>query len=557
MTTTDTIVQTTSGLLQGVREDGVIVYRGIPFAQPPAGQLRFRPPQPVTPWRGVRDARVAGPASYQANPGNQAKIERIIRDIDPGVPGIFAWPSYVNETYRHDDVSEDCLYLDIWVPESLPRQELPVYVYYHGGANATSSGSFRLERGANLAREANMIVVRPNYRLGALGWVHFGLLSADIADAVNLGVQDQFAALRWTHENITAFGGDSSNITIGGESAGATAVSHLLTNPDAHPYFRRAVLQSLSPFNPWCTQQQPEAIATARMYLDLLKIDDIASLQSIDCDQLLAAQNVLARKFPADLHVAWRPLGAVTDGNWVPRAPAIHLSEDVIAKPDLEVAIGFAKDEWQFFRGHSETVQHGSEQDVLRVLDQVYGADGAARLYQRYAELYPGHSPGLLLSDMMSFEFFKLASLAIAQNLSAQKIPVHLFQFSYELPGFGGRLRAVHTGDIPFLFRNLSENDLAMWPAFDGVDRDELRRISTRMGELYASFIADGSPVPGWPEFDAQTWEILWFGGTVESKRGLLKPEWDAFRERGFGTVRSLEGALVDNVRKALADNNS
>jgi para-nitrobenzyl esterase len=547
------VVRVAAGLLRGTREEGTVVYRGIPFAQPPTGQLRFRSPLPPEPWAGVRDASRPGPASYQFNSANSAKVERIISAIDPGVPGVMNWPGYTNATYRHNHAAEDCLYLDIWVPETAPRGDLPVYVYYHGGANAVSSGSFDLERGASLAREAGVIVVRPNYRLGALGWVHFGLLGGDLPEAVNLGVQDQFAALQWVHENIGAFGGDPGNITVGGESCGATAVSHLLANPAAHRYFRRAVLQSLSPFNLWCTQQPPEATAVARLYLDLLGLDDPAGVRDADPDRLLAVQNVLTRFFEPDRHLAWRPLGAVADGNRVPRIPALSLSEDPVAKPGLEVAIGFAKDEWQFFRGHSATVSRGTRQDVLAVLEQLHGADGAVEVYQRYHDLYPGHAPGLLLSDIMSFEFFKLSSLAIARNLSAQQIPVHMFQFSYDLPGLGGRLRAVHTGDIPFLFRNHTARDLAWWPVFDGANREEVRQVSAQMGDMYAAFIRSGDPGTGWPRFDEEDETVLWFGRPVEPRPGLLRPEQDIFTDSGFGTVRSVEDALTANTRKALA----
>lgn len=546
------VTRVAGGLLRGTEEEGVIAYRGVPFAQPPVGPLRFGSPLPPQPWAGIRDATRAGPASYQLNSANQDDVDRIIEDIDPGVPGVMAWPDYTNATYRHNHAAEDCLYLDIWVPASAPHGGLPVYVYFHGGANAVSSGSFGLERGANLAREANIIVVRPNYRLGALGWVHFGLISSDFADAINLGVQDQFAALTWVHDNIESFGGDSDNITVGGESSGATAVSHLLTNPRAHPYFRRAVLQSLSPFNPWCTQQRPEAVAVAQLYLELLGIDDPAQLRHIRPNQLLAAQNVLTRYFHPDRHLAWRPLGAVVAGDWVPQAPAEHLSQDPIPKRDLQVAFGFAKDEWQFFRGHSTTVRNGTASDVIAVLAQVFGANGAQQLYQSYHQLYPGHPPGLLLSDIMSFEFFKLPSLAIAQNLAAQRIPVHVFQFSYDLPGLDGALRAVHTGDIPFLFRNHTERDLAWWPTFDGADRGEVQQISAQMGQLYASFIRSGNPGPSWPQFEATNQNVLWFGQTVKPAPGLLNREWDAFQRLGFGTVASLENALVDNTRAAL-----
>lgn len=546
------VTRVAGGLLRGIQEEGVIAYRGVPFAQPPVGPLRFRSPLPAQPWSGIRDAIRPAPASYQFNSVNQDDVARIIGDVDPGVPGIMAWPEYTNATYRHNDAAEDCLYLDIWVPASAPRGDLPVYVYFHGGANAVSSGSFGLERGANLAREANIIVVRPNYRLGALGWVHFGLIASDCADAVNLGVQDQFAALTWVHDNIDRLGGDPDNITIGGESSGATAVSHLLTNPRAHPYFRRAVLQSLSPFNPWCTQQQPEAITVAQLYLELLRIDDPAQLQHIDPNQLLAVQNVLTRYFHPDLHLAWRPLGAVVAGDWVPQAPALHLSQDPIRKRDVQVAFGFAKDEWQFFRGHSTTVRNGTTPDVIAVLAQVFGSDGAHQLYQSYHQLYPDHPPGRLLSDIMSFEFFKLPSLAIAQNMAAQRIPVHVFQFSYDLPGLDGALHAVHTGDIPFLFRNHTEGDLAWWPTFEGADPAQVQQVSAQMGELYASFIRSGNPAPGWPAFDTDNRNVLWFGRSIEPKSGLLKPEWDRFQRLGFGTVATLEKALVDNTRAAL-----
>ena len=554
------VVSLTGGLLRGGREEGVSVFRGVPFAQPPVGGLRFRAPRPVEPWTGVRDATRSSSASYQVNHVNQGVVGRVVREIDPGVPGVIAGPLSVFTTYCHNDISEDCLYLDIWVPDAARHRELPVFVYYHGGANIVSSGSFALERAAALAREGGLIVVRPNYRLGALGWVHFGLLDAGTPEAVNLGVQDQFAALRWVHENVAAFGGDPGNVTIGGESAGATAVSHLLANPAAHPYFRRAVLQSFSPFNPWCTQQPEEAAFVARRFLELLEVRTADELREIDPDRLLAAQSVLARQFPADAHVAWRPQGAVVDGASVPVLPALHLAEDRIGKPDLEVVIGFAKDEWQFFRGHTATVQDGTAEDVQAVLGEVFGETGAVGLYRSHQRRHPGRAPGSLLSDIMSFEFFKLPSLAIAHNLAAQGIAVRLFQFSCDLPGLDGRFGATHTGDMPFLWRNHSPRDLAAWPFFEGVSnaglerwQEEIARLGAEFGELYAGFIRTGDPGPAWPEFDPRTETVLWFGCKIESRPGLLTPERDVYRDLGYDQPRSLEDALVANVRARLS----
>ncbi|KAI9745008.1 MAG: hypothetical protein M1818_001286 [Claussenomyces sp. TS43310] len=546
------VVRTNAGLLKGSFEDSVHIFRGVPYAKPPVGSRRFRSPMPLNHWDGVRDATNFGPASYQVNRHNLSKVTDLVESMDPGVPGIMSWPAYVGKTYNQENTSEDCLYLDIWTPNVGPKQKLPVYLYYHGGANAVSSGSFNLERGANLAREENMIVVRPTYRLGALGWVNFSLISDKLPEASNLGVKDQIAALTWVYDNISAFGGDADNITIGGESCGATAVSHLLTNEGAREMIRRAVLQSLSPFNVWCTQQKEEAIVVARQYMELLQIDDPIGLMDMDPDRLLAVHNVLLRRFPADFNVAWRPLGAVIDGTIIPENPACFLSKGQYPRKDFELMIGFAKDEWQFFRGHSDTAQHGTEDAVIAVLSQVFEKDKAKYVYNSYKALYPSHTPGHVLGDVMSMEFFKYSSLCIAENFAAQGLPVHVFQFSYDLPGHGGYLRAVHTGDMPFIWRNYTEQDLTSWSSFDGIDRENMARVSAEMGKMYGAFIREGNPGSIWPSFDASAQTILWFGQEVQAKRQLLKSEWEVIKQAGVLDVPALEERLVRNVRQAV-----
>ncbi|KAI9824123.1 MAG: hypothetical protein M1819_001078 [Sarea resinae] len=546
------IVATTSGLLRGSFEDNVYVFRGVPYAQPPVDELRFKAPRRTIGWPGIRPATADGPASFQVNNYSLGHVAELMNSLDPGLPGIMSWPSYTTRTYNQDDISEDCLYLNIWAPKISSNKKLPVYLYYHGGANAVSSGSFHLERGANLAREENIIVVRPNYRLGALGWVHFGLISDKFPEAINLGLQDQIAALRWVYDEIENFGGDPENITVGGESCGATAVSHLLTHPDARRMVRRAVIQSLSPFNLWCTQQKEEATVIAQQYMQILEIDDPEKLKTIKPELLLATHNMLCRTFPPDANVAWRPVGGVIDGDWISAAPAESLSEQRFDKENFELIIGFAKDEWQFFRGESPTVKHGTDSDVVAVLAQVFGPSKTRDLFDTYKDLFPDHEPGLLLSDVMSMEFFKFSSLCIANNLSAQGIPVHVFQFAYDLPGLGGSLRAVHTGDTPFLFRNYTPEDLAMWPTFDGIDREQVARSSAAMGSLMGAFIRNGNPGPEWPAWDAESQTVLWFGTRVEARKQLLKEEFEAWNRLGVATVRDLEARLVRNVRRGL-----
>jgi len=549
---TENVVATQSGLLLGALERGVQVFRGVPYSVPPVGGRRFRSPIPIQ-WEGQHDATRSGPASYQINTGNRERVKAEIETMDPGLPGDPLWPGYAAETYAQDNASEDCLYLDIWIPATGPAENLPVYVYYHGGANTASSGHFRLEDAANLAREEHIIVVRPTYRMGALGFVHFGLVSDRFPEAINLGLQDQIAALKWVHDNIEAFGGDKENITVGGESAGATAVSHLLSYPGTQPLIRRAIIQSFSPFNVWCTQQKEDAVAVAQLYLQILNIDDADKLLTLDPDKFLAVHSMLQRYFPADKNCAWRPAGPVVDANFAPQLPVRFLSEQDYPRHNFELTIGFAKDEWQYFRGHSKTAQHGTEKDVLAVLAQAFGGSGAKRLYQTYRDLYPDHAePGYTLGDVMSFEFFKYPSLAIARNFAARGIPTYVFQFSYDLPGYGGYLRAAHTGDTAIVFRNLTDDVLRMWPGYDGTDRAELRRIATQFGAMYGSFIRSGNPGFAWPKFDMENGTIMWLGHTVEPKKHLFDNEWDAFTHGGVEDMKFLERRLSTNCRASL-----
>jgi para-nitrobenzyl esterase len=549
---TSATVDIAQGTLRGIHEDGVVVFRGVPYAAAPTNERRFAPPGPAPSWVGVRPAHTPGPAAPQPNAESFAAISALVTELDPGVRGITPRPAYTDLTYVQPRVSEDCLYLDIWVPEGTGDAPLPVYVYYHGGANTGSSGSFVRERGANFARDANVIVVRPNYRMGALGWVHFGLLGDELPEAVNLGIRDQMAALEWVHTNVESFGGDPDAITVGGESAGATAVSHLLTNPQSRKLIRRAVIQSLSPFNDWCTQPRASAETVAGTYLQILGVKDIRELKTIDWKRLVAAQSIVTRWLPPDANAAWRSLGGVVDGTIVPVQPIRYLTSETTELSDKEFIFGFAKDEWQFFRGHSDTIRHGDRAAAVVVLDQVFGSD-TDRVYDGFRQQHTDKpTPGHVLSDAMAFEFFKWGELQAALNLS-QRSSVRVFQFAWDMPGLGGELRALHTADIPFLWGNYSLDDLAHWPQLDGVDRSQLAAISGAMRDFYGRFIHCGDPGPEWPKFDFDSWQVLSFGEHLEVVPGLLRPEWELVTSTSVTDLVTLEEILARNANAAAA----
>lgn len=299
-----------------------------------------------------------------------------------------------------------------------------------------------------------MIVVRPSYRLRALDWAHFTLISKELAGAINLGLQDQVASLNWVSENKGVFGGDKDNITVSGESSGATTVSHLFPNPAAFLPFRRAVLQSLSPFNTWCTQRPEQAAEIARLYLGILKVDKPADLMTVDADRLLTTTGLLGQYFDLDKNAAWNPLGGVVHGTWILNILVKQLVSGGIDGLASEIMLGIAEDERLTFRSNSVTLRSGTVEAVLKVIAQVFDERAPAAL-DEYHRLNPIHAPGRLLSDIMSFKFFKFSTLEIASTLSAQDIPTYVFEFAYEMHGLGGALHAVHTGDMPFNLEDL------------------------------------------------------------------------------------------------------
>ncbi|MEO5579149.1 MAG: carboxylesterase family protein, partial [Gemmatimonadaceae bacterium] len=214
------VIRTRQGDVEGLNVSGLAIFKGIPYAAPPVGDLRWRSPNPPAPWRGVRKAEKFGNACVQ-NPKTS-----IDNGGDPG------------------SISEDCLYLNVWSPNANPSARLPVMVWIHGGALIFGSGSVPLYDGSPMARRG-AVVVTLNYRLGQLGFFSHPALDKESRNGpVNFGLLDQIAALRWVQQNIAAFGGDAANVTILGESAGAQSVLAMFTSPLAKGLFRKGIAQS-------------------------------------------------------------------------------------------------------------------------------------------------------------------------------------------------------------------------------------------------------------------------------------------------------------------------
>jgi para-nitrobenzyl esterase len=256
-------IRVEGGLVQGLTQGGISVYRGIPFAAPPIGDLRWRTPQPLVSWEGVRDASAFSPACMQQG---------------ESVPGLGIEPT-----------SEDCLYLNVWTPADTANESLPVMVWLYGGGRHVGSGSARLYWGERIARK-DVVVVTINYRLGAFGMLAHPELSAETTynASGNYLLFDQIAALQWVQSNIAGFGGNPRNVTIFGQSAGATSISQLLVSPITDKLFHRAIAQSGGDLRTTpVTRSLAQAEQAGITFAEKLGADSIADLRAISAEEIL------------------------------------------------------------------------------------------------------------------------------------------------------------------------------------------------------------------------------------------------------------------------------
>ncbi len=250
--TDDPVVQISTGTLRGTNAGSAIAFRGIPYARPPIGELRWRPPEPPLPWQGVREAVQPGSACTQRTSGLTPFFAPMARAYGSN----FEQPPIRS--------SEDCLYLDVWTPEWPVKRALPVMVWLHGGSNIVGSGTQSMYDGVSLTRHG-VLLVTLNYRLGVMGFFSHPELTAESPhhSSGNYGLLDQLAALNWVKQNIAQFGGDPDNVTLFGESAGAIDATRLMTSPLAAGLFRRVISESGPAFEPGQSLSKAEGFGSA------------------------------------------------------------------------------------------------------------------------------------------------------------------------------------------------------------------------------------------------------------------------------------------------------
>jgi para-nitrobenzyl esterase len=500
-------VRTANGAVEGKVKDGVHQFRGIPYAAPPVGDLRFRPPQPAPAWTGTRDATRFGPQAPQA----VAQMEVLFGGTPP--------PS-----------SEDCLTLNVYTPAPDGGRR-PVLVWIHGGAFLTGSGSTPWYNGHSFAANHDVVVVTINYRLGVLGFLHLEDVGGEeYAGSGNLGILDQVAALEWVRDNIEAFGGDPDNVTAFGESAGAMSVGTLLGTPAAKGLFVKAIPQSGAAHH---AKERDAADATTREFLAELGIEathaGVARLRDLPVDALMEAQNtIVTRNLSASL--AFTP---VVDGMVLPEPPIDAIGGGSAA--GVRVLIGTNAEEMKLFSLMDTRLSVLDDANLVERVGRELGDEQvAADLVAAYRANRPGGTAADIWGDLQGDYIFRIPAIRLAERQSARDNAVFAYLFTWPSPAFGGALGSCHALEIPFAWNTL---DHGMSHLFCGPPDDVSRRLASTMHEAWAAFARTGTPraagLPEWPTYDRdrRATMILDAACRVENDPGRADREaWEGIR---------------------------
>ena len=477
--------RTTHGQVVGQTEEGVHVFRGIPFAAPPTGDLRWRPPQPPEPWEGERDATRFSAVAPQL----PSRIELI------DAPDL--------------DMSEDCLYLNVWTP-GLDDAKRPVMVWIHGGAFIGGSGTTPWYDGTAFVTQGDVVVVTINYRLGVLGFACFDDVVDGIVGSANLGILDQVAALEWVRANIAAFGGDPEQITIFGESAGAMSVGTLLGTPAAKGLFQQAILQSgavrhLSP------REEAKQMASEVVQELGLEAPTAEELRTQPVDALLSAQaHVLLRHWGRTPGLPFQPM---LDGEVLPEHPLDAIGNG--ATEDMPILIGTTRDEMLLFSLIDPTHETLTEDELVQRATKVFrGEDKARNALKVFSTERPDATPGELWCAIQTDRTFRTPSYRLVERHRGDS---YMYLFTYCTPVMNGRLKSCHALEIPFVWNNL---DAPGVKSMAGLPTDEMRELALGMHEAWIAFAREGRPesdrLPEWPAYTPDRRSVMVFGDGAE-----------------------------------------
>ncbi|MBN2027700.1 MAG: carboxylesterase/lipase family protein [Actinobacteria bacterium] len=492
--TENTTVEIAQGSVKGTVSDAdLYIFKGIPYAEPPVGDLRFMPPQPPQPWEGTLEADEFGPIAMQV--GGEGE-------------------------FTDAPMSEDCLTLNVWTP-GLDGASRPVMVWIHGGGWIGGSSRDPWYDGASFAERGDLVLVTINYRLGAFGWSYLGdAENGEFSESGNLGLLDQVAALEWVRDNIDAFGGDPDNVTIFGESAGSMSVCSLLGMPAAKGLFERAIAES-GALNTIRSTEYAAGITAELM--DKAGMTDVDGLQSLSADELLAAQEDLME----DAFMSDTLFGPVIDGAVLPEPPLHAIAKGSAA--GIPLLTGTNLDEvrlWsQFIPG---LLDYPIEVDLKAMPWLAEALPGPLDdVVASYESRRPGATDGDIAMAIGTDVIFRMPQIRLVEAQSANQPDTWMYLFTW--PSHVGDLGACHAIELPFVFNNLGAQGVS-----DLLGEDPPQDLAELMQDTWIAFARSGDPnndsIPEWPAYETEsraTMELNVSPAMIEDPYGEDRMVWD------------------------------
>ena len=493
------LVKIDSGIVQGKTVGTVSTFLGIPYAAPPVGKLRWKPPSPPAKWDGVRKATSFGARCMQT---------RVYSDM----------------VFRDPGISENCLMLNVWAP-TRAKEGLPVMVWIHGGGFAAGASSEPRQDGGNLAK-LGVVVVSMNYRMGIFGFFVHPELTAESGknSAGNYGLLDLVAALEWTQRNIAAFGGDPANVTIFGESAGSFAVSVLMASPLANGLFQKAIGESGAAFKshglpfPFRADREP---VDSKFMNAALHIQTLAQLRAVPAQKLLDAAT---KKNEGHDEFSYGP---DVDGYFLPeKVPAIFAAGK---HNDVPLLAGWNRDEGSFDVAKAKPTVVSLKESA----EKEFGAKAP-----EFLRLYPADNDDQAYRAMEDFEGDRFIAYSTWKWMEMQKAngkqPVYRYRFDLVLPPNPkepGPAVANHSGEIEYVFGMLDSKPLR-W-------RPEDRKLSEQMQKYWTNFARTGDPngadLPKWPAYESGNgWQTMYLSASPEARKDEMRDRY-LFLDEAWG----------------------
>ena len=485
-----TLIDTSYGTVAGAEQNGVHIFKNIPFAAAPSGEKRWHAPSAPTPWTGVREANEFGAISWQVITPAQGPLSFTSEPVQP-------------------QLEEDCLSLNVWTP-GVDGKARPVMVWIHGGGFVSGSGSAPIYEGLYLAAHGDVVVVTINYRLGALGFLNLHEITGGrIRSTGNEGLLDQAFALEWVRDNIHVFGGDANNVTIFGESAGGMSVGALLALSEAKGLFHKAIPQSGAAHTANTLVQSTEVASRLLAALEISPNSDLQKLYAVPPEKLTQVAAEVSAKLG---RMSYQPC---IDGAQIPLRPIDCVANG--AADGVKVLVGSTKDEFRLFTAMDPSSQALSEEGLQQRLAAQNGRRDLTAVANGYREMLNANggdvTPADVWSAMETDRAFRMPGVVLAETMNAREQAAYQYMFTVESPALGGALKSCHAIDIGYVFGTQDLND-GTRGFFGG--GPEHRTLSEVVMDAWLAFAHTGNPrtesLSSWAAYDKSTRSTAIFG---------------------------------------------